>query len=128
MNVTVVQGLEQQLKDAKELVERRDLVLELSNNRAFRKVIMDGFCRDDCARFTHESTDPNLTPLQRADALQSAQAAGALKRFLSQQFQLGQTASADVNEIEENLAEARAEEDAASTVVNQPAETHGDLA
>jgi hypothetical protein len=127
MNTSAVQGLEQQLEDAKALIERRNLAIELANSRAFRILVMEGFCRDDCARFVHESTDPGLTPLQRADALQSAQAAGALKRFLQAQFQMGGVAERDLPELEENLAEARAEEDA-SDDVHLPAETHGDLA
>lgn len=110
MNTTVVQGLEQQLEDAKELIERRDIVLRLSGNPDFRKIILEDFCTKQCARFTHESTDPNLPDNVRADALGSAQAAGYLKRFLSAQFMLGQNAQNSLVDLEDQLADARAEE------------------
>jgi hypothetical protein len=126
MNTSVVQGLEKQLQDAKGLQARRDLVVKLSNNREFRELILDGFCRDDCARFTHQSADPALTPQQRADALAVAQAAGHLKRYLSAAFQMGVTADNQLAELEEALEEARAEEDVPEQI--QPDETHGDNA
>jgi hypothetical protein len=128
MNTSVVQGLEHQLEDAKALIERREMALRLSNNRDFQKLIVEGFMQKDCAAFTHESTDPALTADQRAMALQSAQAAGALKRFLQYSFQMGHHAAGQLTELEETLAEARASEDQGSVDGNLPDETHGDLA
>jgi hypothetical protein len=128
MNTSVVQGLERQLEDAQALIARREMALRLSNNRDFKKLIIEGFLEKDCAAFTHESTDPALTADQRAMALQSAQAAGALKRFLHYAFQMGHHASNQLPELEEALAEARASEDQDSDAVNLPEETHGDLA
>ena len=129
MNTSVVQGLENQLEDAKELIARRDTVLKLSVNHDFRKIILEDFCTRDCARFAHESTDPALPDNVRADALASAQAAGHLKRYLSAAFQLGQAAEGSIVDLEDALTEARAEEDAlAAEAHTQGDEVEGDLA
>lgn len=111
MNTNNVQALEGQLATTKELIERRNLALRLSNNRDFRKLILDDFCLKEAARLVAESADPALNERERADALAMAQAGGHLRRFLSATFQMGAVAERDISEIEEALAEARAEED-----------------
>jgi hypothetical protein len=111
MNTSVVQGLESQLETAKELIDRRNLALRLSNNRDFKKLILEDFCVKEAARLVSESGDPVLDPQQRADALAMAQAAGHLRRFLSMTFQMGASAAGDIEDLEEALAEARAESD-----------------
>ena len=40
-----VNALEQQLSDAKLLVERRQMAMRLEKNRDFKKLILDEFCR-----------------------------------------------------------------------------------
>ena len=111
MNTNMVDGLEDQLADARELLERRDIALRLSNNRDFRVLILEGFCSKDAARLASESGDPSLTPQQRADAMAMAQAGGHLKRFLSAAFQMGAIAGNEIGDIEQALVEARAEAD-----------------
>ena len=64
---TTVSALEQQLKGAKALVARRDSALKLSENRDFRKVIMDEFCGSEAARYVQASADPALDAAARAD-------------------------------------------------------------
>lgn len=112
MNTNSVQALEGQLERNKELIDRRNLALRLSNNRDFKKLIIDDFCLKEAARLVGESADPALDQQQRMDALSMAQAGGHLRRFLSMAFQMGAVAERDISEIEEALAEARAEEDA----------------
>jgi hypothetical protein len=108
--VSETAGLEKQLVDAKFLLERRELAVRLAKNSDFRKLILDGFCLHDAARYVQESGDPALTAEQRADALSIAQASGHLKRFLSITFQMGAHAERTMPELEEALADARAEE------------------
>lgn len=107
---TTVSALEQQLKGAKALVARRDSALKLSENRDFRKVIMDEFCGSEAARYVQASADPALDAAARADALAIAQASGHLKRYLSVVIQMGNQAARDVGEIEKALDEVRGEE------------------
>lgn len=114
INNSVVEGLEQQLSDAKEMVARGDAARKLAGNREFRKLVLEGFCRDDCARFAAQSADPALDPQQRADAMAMAQAGGHLRRFLSAQIQMGETARRELTDLETELEEARSEEDEAN--------------
>ena len=106
-----VQALEQQLKNAKELVAQRDLAIKLSENPDFRKLILDQFCTTECARYVQASADPALNAEQRADSLAIAQASGHLKRFLSVMVTMGNTAAREIGELEDQIEEARVEED-----------------
>lgn len=103
-------ALENQLENYKELVERRRTALRLSDNADFKKLILDEFLVKECARYAQLSADPALSPDERADALALAQAAGHLKRFLSVTVQMGAHAENTMADLEDEIAEARAEE------------------
>lgn len=107
-----VEALERQLKQTQGLKQRGEMAERLARNADFRRLILDGFCRDDAARFVQESGDPALNEEQRADCLALAQASGHLKRFLSMQIQMGRVAERDIPNLEEALSEVRAEEGA----------------
>jgi hypothetical protein len=113
-----VAQLEQQMKNAKEIVARRDLALKLAGNREFRKLILEDFCVTEAARLVQMSSDPALSAEQRADALSMAQATGHLKRYLSMMVQMGNTAARDLISLEESLTEARAEEETTTEEVD----------
>lgn len=102
--------LEQHLTEAMKLVAVRDMALKLSENRDFKKLILEEFCVQECARYARESADPALPEHSRADALAIAQAAGHLKRWLSIQIQIGNTAASQIGDIESALEEVRAEQ------------------
>jgi hypothetical protein len=108
MSEVTVDALEEQLKREKSVVELRDSAIKLSGNREFKRLILDGFCGTEAARYVQESADPLLSDRQRADALAMAQASGHLKRFLSIMVQQGNTSARNVKELEEALDEARA--------------------
>lgn len=107
-----VDALERQLKETKELVERRERALKLAKNPDFQALILEEFMVQECARYAHTSADPSRTAEERADALALAQSAGHLKRFLSVCVQQGQVAENSIAEIEEAIVEAHAAEDA----------------
>lgn len=106
-----VTKLEQQLQDAKTLVENRRMALKLSQNREFRKLILDEFCVKEAARYVQASGDPALDAASRADSLSIAQASGHLRRWLSVQVQMGVVAERDILDLEAELEIARSEED-----------------
>ena len=102
--------LEEQLVDTKALIERRDNILQLSENHLFRKVIREDFMVEEAARYVRESGDPALTDAQRQDALNIAQAAGPLKRYLNMQIALGDQAASSIENLEAAIEEMRVEE------------------
>jgi hypothetical protein len=107
--VSDILAFERQIADAKLLVERRQIAMRLAENREFRKLILDGFCLHDAARYVQESADPFLNAEQRQDALNMAQASGHLKRFLSITIQMGAHAERTIGDLEEALVQAREE-------------------
>ena len=99
-----VEHLRKYQADQKILVEARDQAIALSTNPAFKKLILDGFCTTECARYVQESCDPMLAPHMREDALNMAQAAGHLKRFLSLTITIGNTAANNVQQADDQIA------------------------
>ena len=110
MSEVTVEQLEQQLKSQQGLVDLRDAAIKLSGNREFKKLILDGFMLTESARYAQESGDPMLSDRERADALNMAQAAGHLKRFLQITILRGNTAARDIGDLNVALDESRAGE------------------
>jgi hypothetical protein len=100
---------EKTIENFKELAEKRKLAMELYNNTAFRKLIVDDYFTQEAARMVQLSADPNMDAAQRADCLAMAQATGHFKRYLSATMQMGFVAERDLPEYESQLAEMRAE-------------------
>lgn len=98
-----VEHLRKYQADQRTLVEARDRAIALSNNPDFKKLILDGFCTVECARYVQESCDPMLAPHMREDALALAQASGHLKRFLSLTIQIGNTAANNVQQADDQI-------------------------
>ena len=107
-----VNELEFDLKNYEVQKLRLEQAERLSRNSDFRLLIIDGFCRDEAARFVQGSADPMLSAEERADSLNMAQASGHLKRWLQFQIRMGQTAEKNIAEIEQELVELRSVEGA----------------
>lgn len=108
MAVTIAQ-LEYQIESNKDLVERRELALKLSENRTFRKLIIEEFCTNECAKYVQASVNPNLRAEERAHALAMAQSAGFLRQFLSVCVTMGNQAANTIAQAKEQIEELRAE-------------------
>lgn len=103
------ENIQAHIADLKEVVERRDLALKLEKNPDFVKLILDGFCEKECARFARNSGDPAIPKDQREDSLAMAQAAGHLRRYLSFCVRIGNQAENEIKQAEETLDELRSE-------------------
>ncbi len=110
MSEVTIHELEEHIDNQKILVNMRDAAIRLSENKDFKKLILDGFCLTEAARYAQESGDPSLTPAQRADAMNMAQASGHLKRFLSITIVMGNTAARNISQSEDQIDQIRAEE------------------
>lgn len=99
-----VEQLRRHQADQKVLVQAREDALALATNPLFKRLILDGFCTVECARYVQESCDPMLAPHMRADALAMAQSAGHLKRFLSLAIQIGNTAANNIQQADGEIA------------------------
>jgi hypothetical protein len=123
-----VRQLEQQISNVKELMALRDKMLQLGKIPLFKELILDKFCIEEAARLVGQSADPALSPQQRSDALSMAQAGGHVRRWLSLGCRMGDQAESDLVDIEQMLAEARAEEDNSQDEDSFADETDGDMA
>lgn len=106
-----LQDLEQQRADIQEALELRDAALRLSENKDFRRLFIEMYFKTEAARLVQLSSDPVLKQDQREDALSMAQATGHAKRFLSMLVVRGNTLSRDVEDLEQQIIEARQEEE-----------------
>lgn len=104
-----IQALENQKKDCQEAVAMRDLVLKLSTNREFKKVIETEFCINEAARFAEVAGNPNLNDKQRKDAMDAAMAPGHLKRWMSARIMMGNHAEQQIIQIDAEIEEIRME-------------------
>lgn len=105
-----VADLEYQREHAQESLARREMALKLHSNPEFKKLILQEFCVNECARYAQASADPALQPNERADALAIAQAAGHLRRFLSVIVTMGNQAERNMEDLDRAIEEARQEE------------------
>jgi hypothetical protein len=99
--------LHHQLEEAKMVIKKTERLERLLKNADFREVIVNGFARDDAARYVQESCDPSLDADSRADALAIAQAPGHLKRWINAQLQMANFHRNNIPQIEEAIAELR---------------------
>lgn len=111
--MSMVDHLERQIEDVKELRSQADKAIRLSKVPEFRELILEGFCRDEMARLAAVSGDPGLDLDQRLVATDMSRAGGHLKRFLNVIIQQAQNAEGDLPNMEAALAEAREMEAAA---------------
>lgn len=107
--MTEVEQLEEQKDSFKEAIELRDCALRLHENADFKKLILNKFMLEECARYVQVSADPALKPENRADALAIAQAAGHLKRYLSIVVQMGNHAENSMVRLDEAIDDVRNE-------------------
>jgi len=102
-----IQELEAQKIELTKQVELRDAILKLSGNHEFRKVVHEGFLRDDCARNARIAGDPSLDEKQQKDAMQMSLAAGHFQRYLSANVQMGNEEAAELQAKLSALGAAR---------------------
>jgi predicted RNA polymerase sigma factor len=82
MTQDLVQRIEDNIAKAKSIVEFDKALQRLEENRDFRKVIRDGYLRDDAVRLVHLKADPAFqTPERQAMIIQQIDAIGQLLQY-----------------------------------------------
>jgi len=104
-----IANLEVQITELQEAVEKKDLAFKLEKNPEFKKLILDGFCEKECARFARNSGDPSIPKEMREDSLAMAQAAGHLRRWLSVTVRMGLRAEEEIRQAREAITEMHQE-------------------
>lgn len=82
MSQDTVQLIEANILKSKEIVELHKSLVRLEDNRDFRKLIKDGYLRDEAVRLVHLKADPAYqTPERQAAIIGDISAIGGLLQF-----------------------------------------------
>ena len=84
--------LENQITQIEALVETRARIQRLTQNSDFKELINKRYLVEEAAAFAASAGDPALTKDQREEAMTMALAPGHLKRWLSVQITMANTA------------------------------------
>lgn len=69
MSQETAQRIEQNIRQAKEIVEFDKALMRLAGNRDFQKVIQGGYFKDEAVRLVHLKADPAMQTLERQTAI-----------------------------------------------------------
>ncbi len=105
-NSTELQQVEDNIKQASELVEFGSAVERLRSNRDFRKVIIEGYFEQEAVRLVHAKADAELQSIaSQASIVKQMDAIGALSQFLMGKLQLSGLAERSIAADEETRQE-----------------------
>ncbi len=106
-----IEQIELSIEDAQKMVDRKAQLEKLFSNREFRKLIEEGYFKDEAARLVSALSDPVLEP-HREKITRSIEGIGALQQYFRTILRTGDAASQAIVEAREALAEIRADEEA----------------
>jgi hypothetical protein len=110
MSQSDIEQIELSISEARKMVEKGRMAEELSTNRLFKKLVLDGYFMEEAARLVHLSSDPNLPENIRTVVMRDINGPGAFKRYLSTLVQMGRMAAQEIRDAEQTLDEIRQEE------------------
>lgn len=105
------ENLEALRKEYEEGLKLGESLERLMRNRDFKKVIQDGFLKDNAARSVKISTNIRMSLEQREAALATAQAAGYFEQYIESILQLHAKAKNEIKAIDEELLAIRNEDE-----------------
>lgn len=104
-----IEQIELSLEVARKLVSRRDMILKLSSNREFRKVILEGYMEDEAVRLASISGDSRQEK-QRDDIMLGLQAISKFRIYMQDAIRMGDVAESEILEQQDELDAIREEE------------------
>jgi len=112
MSQNEIEQVELSIEAAQEMVARGRAAERLALVPEFKRLVLDGYFRDEAARLAHLLSDPNISEEIRAHVNRDLLGLGAFKRYLHVLVQLGHRAENEIEEARDALEEMRAEEGA----------------
>ena len=104
-----IEELEVSLDYVKSLVEKRDQALKLTSNREYKKLVLEGYFKEEASRLALLTADPSLRPEMREDVFLSLQGISKMNEYMRYIIIQGNQAESELKEYEEALDEAREE-------------------
>lgn len=111
MSSETLQAIEQNIRQAKGMVEFGAALERLQANRDFRAVIQEGYLRDEAVRLVHLLADPQMQDGERQKALDTQlRSIAHLNQFFNATRQLAAMAQRSIASDEDMREELLAEE------------------
>lgn len=106
----MIEEVELSISQAKELVEKKDAVLRLTENKDFIKVITEGYFEKEASRLVLLKADDSMQgDTEQLNITKSIDAIGYLRKYLGTIIQFGRMAERDILSAEETRQELLAE-------------------
>lgn len=102
--MTEVEQMRADQEELKKVVDIADATDRLLQNEDFKKVFLEYFMVEQCARNAQMSCDLNLKELERQACLELAQAAGHVQRFINMVLRRGDSAQQTIRDIDEEIS------------------------
>jgi hypothetical protein len=111
MSNSPIQAIEENIKQAKKIVEVGEALGRLQNNRDFKRVVIEGYFEQEAIRLVHLKSDPNLqSPDSQKSILAQIDAIGAVSQYFSTVLHKASIARKAIASDEEARDEILAEE------------------
>jgi hypothetical protein len=104
-----VERLELSLDHAKELVAKRDQALKLTSNREYKKLVTEGYLKDEAVRLVGLSADPSVAQ-HDAEIQLAIKAISLFRQYMQNIIRMGDVAEASIQSHEDELELARLQE------------------
>lgn len=102
---------QERVTELKKVQNYRERLFALIKTPEFKELILEGFCRDEVARFAHQSGNPAATQADRDIAVSMAQAGGHLLRYFEVARLQYDTAQREIDQTEQAIEEAIADQE-----------------
>lgn len=84
MSNDTIQAIEENIKQARKIVEVGDALERLKNNRDFKRVMIEGYFEQEAIRLVHLKSDQNVqTPDLQKSILTQIDAIGAVSQYFN---------------------------------------------
>lgn len=105
-----IEEIELSIAHAKEMVSKKQMAEKLASNREFKKLILDGYFKDEAVRLASLSADVQMKE-HRDEIFMNIQAISVFRQFMQNIVRMGEVAEAELREYQEALDEERLLED-----------------
>lgn len=101
---TTVEEVELSIEQAQEKIKLRDMAMKLASNREFKKLIIDGYFKDEAARLAGVSGDPNTLNV-RDEIFDQMKSISYFRQFMQKYVREGDMAEQELQDHYEVLNE-----------------------
>lgn len=111
MNSNAVAEIEVSMQEAKDSIELANALERLHHNSDFKKIVLEGYFKDEAVRLVHLKADPNMQDSNRqANIIKDMDAIGSLRMYFGTIYHRAEWSKSAIAAGEEELESLRNEE------------------